>query len=151
MKLLVLVILSVTILLSVTSISLSCDCIQVAAPDTKKWLNESDGAIFAGEVIKIEEIEIPLPERPGNYILERRVTFKVSKSWKNTDSDEITVLTGIGGGDCGIRFVKDEKYLVDAYKISGQLKTGICSSTQKLSNATNLIKELDELTKSKKG
>ncbi|MEP7342984.1 MAG: hypothetical protein ABI977_34975, partial [Acidobacteriota bacterium] len=130
-KMSVLFISFVAIILFTVPSSFGCECGRVAAPDTKKWLKESDGAIFAGEVIKIEIIEIPLPDRPDSFYLKKRVTFKVSKGWKNADSDEITVFTGIGGGDCGIRFVKDEKYLVDAYKISGKLETGICSATQK--------------------
>ena len=62
----------------------------------------------------------------------------------------MVIRTGIGDGDCGFRFVKGEKYLVSAYQFEGHLETGICTSTQKLTNAVNLIKELDELVEAEK-
>jgi hypothetical protein len=139
------------LLLSLTSsICLACECVQVSAPDTKKWLKQSKGAIFTGEVIKIEEIQMPLPDRPEYFYLKRQVTFRVIKSWKNADSDEMVIRTGIGGGDCGIRFMEGQKYLVDAYELNGSLETGICTSTQRLSDAAKLIKELDAIVEAER-
>jgi hypothetical protein len=131
-------------------ICLGCECVQVGAPDTKKWLKEGKGAIFAGEVIKIEEIQIPLSDRPEYFYLKRQVTLKVLKRWKNADSDEMVIRTGIGGGDCGIHFAERQQYLVDAYELNGELETGICTSTRRRSDAAKLIKELDEIVETKK-
>ena len=133
-----------------SSSSLGCECVQVGTPNTKKWLTESKGAIFTGKVIKIEEVHIPLEDRPESFYIKREVTFKVYKNWKNANSDEIVIRTGIGGGDCGIRFVEGEEYLVAAYELKGKLETGICTATQKMATAVKLINELDQLVEAEK-
>lgn len=126
--------------------TLACSCVEVpGAPDTGKWLRETDGAIFVGEVLKIEELEVPLPGHPGSFTLERDVTFKVLKGWKRAESSQISIRTGIGGGDCGFPFVEGKQYFVSAHPLQGRLSTGICSSTQKLSEAKKLIKKLDKI------
>jgi hypothetical protein len=125
---------------------LACECFEVpGAPDTREWLRETDGAIFVGEVLKIEELEVPLPGHPGSFTLERDVTFKVLKRWKRAESSQISIRTGIGGGDCGFPFVEGKQYFVSARQLQGRLTTGICSSTQKLSEAKKLIKKLDRI------
>ena len=150
MRLLSRFVLIVTLLSLNSSSTLGCECVQVGTPDTKKWLNESKGAIFTGKVVKIEEIHIPLEDRPEQFYIKREITFRVHKRWKNANSDEIVIKTGIGGGDCGIRFVEGDEYLVDAYEINGRLETGICTSTQRIADAVKLIKELDKQVEAEK-
>jgi hypothetical protein len=41
-----------------------------------------------------------------------RVTLEVTKSWKGAQLRRLTVLTGRGGGDCGVDFRKGSDYLV---------------------------------------
>jgi hypothetical protein len=49
---------------------------------------------------------------------------------------EIEILTGFGGGDCGYPFQIGSEYVVYAYKNSdGRLETGICSRTRPLAEA----------------
>jgi hypothetical protein len=49
---------------------------------------------------------------------------------------EIEILTGFGGGDCGFPFQTGSEYVVYAYKNSdGRLETGICSRTRPLAEA----------------
>jgi hypothetical protein len=49
---------------------------------------------------------------------------------------EIEILTGLGGGDCGYPFQTGSEYVVYAYKNSdGRLETGICSRTRPLAEA----------------
>jgi hypothetical protein len=43
--------------------------------------------------------------------------------------------------------VEGKKYFVAAHPLRGRLSTGICTSTQKLSEAKKLIKELDKITR----
>jgi len=123
MKRITIFLLTMLLVTLVAPLCLACECVQVGTPDTKKWLKERKGAIFAGEVIKIEEIRIPLADRPEYFYLKRQVTFRVLKKWKNAGSDEMVIRTGVGGGDCGIRFVEGQKYLVDAVELDGQLET----------------------------
>jgi len=49
--------------------------------------------------------------------------------------DIIDVQTGMGGGDCGYRFVVGSKYLVDGWNQDGVLHTGICSITALLDSS----------------
>jgi predicted DNA-binding antitoxin AbrB/MazE fold protein len=44
-----------------------------------------------------------------------RVKFEVMKSWKGTQLRHLTVLTGRGGGDCGVDFRNASDYLVFGY------------------------------------
>jgi hypothetical protein len=41
-------------------------------------------------------------------------------------SPKVVIFTGIGDGDCGIPYVKGERYLFDAINIGGMLQTDIC-------------------------
>jgi hypothetical protein len=50
--------------------------------------------------------------------------------------EEIEILTGYGGGDCGYPFQTGAEYVLYAYKNSdGRLETGICSRTRPLAEA----------------
>jgi len=61
---------------------------------------------------------------------EMEVSFEVQRSYTGVQSKHVLVSTGIGAGDCGFDFETGRKYLVFAYKgDSGELSTGICSST----------------------
>lgn len=44
-----------------------------------------------------------------------RVTFEVTKSWKGAQLRHLTILTGRGGGDCGVDFREHSDYLVFGY------------------------------------
>jgi hypothetical protein len=58
------------------------------------------------------------------------VSFDVLRSYRGAEDKRVKVRTGLGGGDCGFDFETSKKYLVFAYQDdSGELSTGICSST----------------------
>ena len=50
--------------------------------------------------------------------------------------NDVEILTGMGGGDCGYGFEKGKKYLVYASEHRGRLYAGICSRTRPLIEAT---------------
>jgi hypothetical protein len=49
--------------------------------------------------------------------------------------NDVEIVTGMGGGDCGYNFEKGKKYLVYASEHRGRLYAGICSRTRLLSEA----------------
>ncbi len=106
-------------------------------PVYKDFVTHYDGTIFVGRVIDRKKLK----RRDVDWY-EYRVTFKVERYWKGVDSPQIVVFTGIGGGDCGIRFIKGRDYIVFATVLKGQLRTGICTLTTEVRRAPNIVKGL---------
>jgi hypothetical protein len=89
--------------------------------------------VFSGEVLDIT----PVPNQHGpQFMPERRVLFRVEKMWRGAATSEIIVMTGAGGGDCGVNFEPGARYLVYTYSRGGVPWTSICSRTQRLQKAT---------------
>lgn len=73
------------------------------------------------------------PVRPLRTI---RIRIGEVLSGVEPGQQEIEILTGFGGGDCGYPFQTGAEYVVYAYKNSdGRLETGICSRTRPLAEA----------------
>jgi hypothetical protein len=90
-------------------------------------------AVFSGEVVEI------IADPP---IYSLRVKFRVEKYWKGVLSNEVIVVTGRGGGDCGYRFKVGAHYLVFAYGVDTRLGTNICQRTKELAEAAEDLKLL---------
>lgn len=90
-------------------------------------------AVFSGEVVEV--IEDPQMA----YV---KVKFRVEKSWKSVLTNEVIVITGRGGGDCGYRFEVGARYLVFAYGDGTKLETNICQRTKGLADAAEDLKLL---------
>jgi hypothetical protein len=120
------------------SVGLACTC---GLPYPNKTLKQqvieahkNSEAVFSGKVIEI--IENP----QVFYVV---VKFKVQRSWKQTSTNEVTVLTGRGNGDCGYHFEVGESYLVYAYKYNeSEVGTNICQRTARLDDAAKDLKVL---------
>lgn len=111
----------------------ACSCIASGPPCQETW---QAGAVFAGEVASIEDIEVDRPEfRAGFKQQMRRVTFRVRETFRGIDGGTVVVQTGIGGGDCGYAFSVRQSYLVYAHRYKDQLSVGICSRTRPLADA----------------
>lgn len=108
----------------------ACSCVE-AGPPCKAAADAH--AIFAGEVTETGEIEA----EPGTGYRERLIHFRVLEAFQGVAGKTIQVITGHGGGDCGYGFRKGGQYLVYAYahQKTGRLYAGICSRTQRLSQA----------------
>jgi hypothetical protein len=73
------------------------------------------------------------PPRPLRTI---RIRIGEVLSGVEPGQQEIEILTGLGGGDCGYPFQTGAEYVVYAYKNpDGRLETGICSRTRPLAEA----------------
>lgn len=77
-------------------------------------------ALFVGKVIQV------LQETEAYGV---SVKFRVEKVWKGKLSQQVTIFTGNGGGDCGYRFEIGESYLVYASGSNERLSTNICQRT----------------------
>jgi hypothetical protein len=120
-----------------------CSCVKVPpGVNTAQQLAEraakGNEAIFEGKVDSIE-LRWKLAEASVGDVVpadfeqeppEMDVSFEVLRSYRGVEGKHVQVRTGLGGGDCGFDFESRETYLVFAYKDhSGELSTGICSST----------------------
>lgn len=117
----------------------ACSCMM--PPPAEDALNEAE-AVFSGEVIEI----IENGKITSGY--GKTVHFKVNEVWKGTNKSEMVITTGNNDGDCGISFVRGQKYLVyasmsDMY-VTNTLTTTICNRTTELASATGDIYALGE-------
>lgn len=115
------------------------------AEEVKRWrLEQNEVAFFIGQVIKIEKVKIKNSENSAEFSLMKKVTVRVKKYWLGVKSPEVIIYTGVGGGDCGVPYMKGKEYFFWASRarVSGLLETGVCSPT-KVSD--QLIKDFNEL------
>ena len=111
----------------------ACSCIGSGPSCEATW---QAAAVFAGEVVSIEEAVVDRPEiRPGFKEHVQRVTFRVTEPFRGIDAATVIVQTGLGGGDCGYGFSVRQAYLVYAHRYKDRLSTGICSRTRPLAAA----------------
>lgn len=114
----------------IPSYASACSC--APPPDVKTALSNSD-AVFSGKVISVNN------KRTLKGYSVRNVLFEISQTWKGVNESHITVITGQGGGDCGIDFIVGNDYLVysresDMYG-KKQLTTIMCDRTTELISA----------------
>lgn len=74
----------------------------------------------------------------------KKAYFRVLEHFSNSAKNDVTIETGLGGGDCGYDFKEGERYLVYAYENKGRIITTICSRTRPLSKALDDIAILRE-------
>lgn len=122
----------------------TCSCYSLvpgnATPrETVNFELKRSPAVFSGEVVKIAVRSSGMFE---GYL---EVTFKVDSSWKNVNSETVTVVTAPVVKSttppfirsCGYEFVVGSSYLVYVQWADGTTRlTGICSRTKKLTDAT---------------
>ncbi len=120
-----------------------CSCVHAppgvnTAQQLAEWAVKGKEAIFEGTVESVElrwkfveaHIGDLIPADIEQEPPEMEVSFDVLRSYRGAEDKRVKVRTGLGGGDCGFDFETSKKYLVFAYQDdSGELSTGICSST----------------------
>lgn len=126
--------------------SFACWC---GGRNSKSTMRETVGAysagatqvIFEGSVEK-QELQSGSPGVPASALSmtgfgsHRAVTFNVLRAYRGVAVSSVTVLTGLGGGDCGFDFETGKKYLVYASRVNTEtLFTSICSGTSSLEEA----------------
>ena len=139
------------ILFLVSFYSFACTCLGKLT--LKESFKQSD-VIFWGEVKNKKLISIKNPE--VNFTVKYyKVSFEVKEIFKGRiKKDTITILTGIGGGDCGYHFKIGKDYVVYARyekvynlivlkeKVPKFLFTNICTrTTYKTEEEIKKIKE----------
>ena len=64
----------------------------------------------------------------------KEVTFGVEKAWKGVATRHVVLLTGRGGGDCGVEFQTGTDYIVYAWPPGESgCQTNICTRTREVS------------------
>ena len=101
--------------------------------EVKKWrLEQTEFAFFIGSVVKIEKVKVRRSDGSDDRSPMKRVTVKVDKYWLGVKTPEMIIYTGVGGGDCGVPYVKGKQYFFGASRdrVSRLLETGICSPSR---------------------
>ena len=98
-------------------------------PKSVKVTLKQSAAVFSGQVLEVKN--------GGTYIEAR---FRVNRSWKGVEAEEVTVLTDRTTESPHYRV--GEKYLVFAYTRDGKLFTGSCSRTKKVEYAKEDLEQL---------
>ncbi|MBX7170598.1 MAG: hypothetical protein K1X72_06540 [Pyrinomonadaceae bacterium] len=94
----------------------STDVVFIGKVIKNKTIKYAEVSMTLKESGTLEMVKNPKWEKTIEKI--RSVTFEVSESFKGTTEKTFTLLSSYytGGGSCGIRFKKDETYLIFAYK-----------------------------------
>ena len=100
-------------------------------PKSVKNTLKKSTAVFSGEVLETKS---------GVNFLQAR--FRVERSWKGVEADEVFVLTD--GSAESPHYRVGENYLVFAGIRDGKLFTGLCSRTKKLEYAQEDLQQLGE-------
>ena len=102
------------------------------------WFDSFKGALFIGRVTALEAVE---NDQAGSRVIEMKVTFSVERYWKGVEGRTITIFTGAGCCDCGVKYSMGKRYFVLAQKIEKQLRTDICTSPKGLDDVKAYEKE----------
>jgi hypothetical protein len=125
----------------------ACTC-GVFRPPCEEYGSAS--AVFIGVVIGESSID----SQDGEYQSQKRsVSFAVEETFHGLKGTSAEVITGIGGGDCGVGFKRGERYLVYAYTNpqDNKLYTSICMRTRALSQAGEDLQYLRGLSSAAPG
>jgi hypothetical protein len=107
-------------------------------PCEEYWRSE---AVFAGKVVKKSTFHVEDGEGESRYKYQQvLVRFSIEQAFKGIAGDEVEIVTGLGGGDCGYHFKDGERYVVYAVRNgrdNNRLYSGIC-------NRIKLVAEAEE-------
>ena len=122
--------------------SFACSCAVAAPlPSLRKQVSgarKESKAVFSGKVVEVNR------NAQSQFIT---VKFKVENSWKGNITQEVSITTGLGSGDCGYSFEVGKSYLVYAYGSNeNSLQTNICQRTGSLTDSSKDIKMLGKGT-----
>lgn len=130
---------SAVIISSFPSIVSACSCAEL--PSVEEEFERSK-AVFSGKVVEVKE------KRSLKGYTTKSVLFEVANTWKGVKQSQITITTGLGGGDCGFDFNEGEDYLVYANESTmygtESLVSIICDRTNELSSSQDDIAILGE-------
>jgi hypothetical protein len=97
--------------------------------------------VFAGKVIKMTTFYVEEGEGDSRYKYQQvLVRFSIEQAFKGIAGDEVEIVTGISGGDCGYYFKDGERYVVYADR-SGRDKSRLYSGA---CNRIKLVAEAED-------
>ena|SRR5215467_4365750 len=118
------------------SAAVACTCVTLDQKIPNKqmkanYLNTFKGSVFTGKVVNIEVETIVDPYGSDgsteHYSARfKKVTIRVERYWLNVDKPEVTIYTGMGGGDCGVDFQVDHSYFFSPQLMNTRLMSGYC-------------------------
>jgi hypothetical protein len=118
----------------------ACSCGGVPSKCDRQW--NSGETIFVGKTIAMDRVSPPDDAFLSSYA----ARFTVEERLRGADSQsaEVVIYTGAGGGDCGYPFVPGTSYLIYASRLAGDghLHVGICSETKPAVMAGGVLDEL---------
>jgi hypothetical protein len=126
------VLIATLFVLSWSTVAFTCFC----APSTGcLGLGDKSGPVFLGTVLTVTDLP-----RTGEqvFLSDRKASIQVDESFggRSLDVHEVDVLTGTGGGDCGIPFKAGDVYLISAFiGTDGLVPAGICGATRRIDAA----------------
>ncbi len=113
----------------------ACTCVPPRPPCA--YYGESD-AIFLGRVVGSVERKTYVDSDGDKTVYDvGTIRFLVQENYKGAPGYEIEIHSGTGGGDCGYWFLRNESYVVYAYRNreDNKLYTSICTRTAPVSDA----------------
>jgi hypothetical protein len=112
----------------------ACTCAEQTIEEAVK----NSAAIFEGRVI---EIKVGADEN-GVSTRTNQIRFRIVRSWKGVQQEEIIVRTMNNEAACGYGFRANQSYLVFADGNSSGLLAGLCSRTKPIEKADEEIRVL---------
>lgn len=139
---------AVIMVVSLTPTARACSCMESGPPCQAYW---PASAVFTGQVIEI--ITFTSDQENFRGYPQKLVRFAVSQTFRGVSGMTVETITGNGGGDCGYPFKVGQTYLVYAYsdQKSNKLHASICSRTRLLSEASEDLEYLQNLTRGQEG
>lgn len=110
--------------------------------EIEKWRREqTDHALFTGKVMKVKKVKF---KHAGETFRMKEVTVRVERYWLGVSflQPEIVIHTGLGGGDCGVPYVKGSSYFFWPSRVKGLLETHICGQNE---ISEQIIKDMDQV------
>ena len=127
-----------SLFLSFSATAFSCSCVPAGGCP---GLGSKAFPVFIGTVLAVTD----QPLKTDQFLSSRKARIQVDDSFGGLSANmrEVDVLTGSGGGDCGVPFKPGEKYLVAAsVGNDGLLHAGICGITQRIDAASVAVRLL---------
>ena len=130
------------VLLAWDSRVFGCDCRTSGPPEAEAL---ESAAVFVGELVDSSHVERPLEGHADIVHLRNRLRFRVLDMIKppGGSTAEIEVISGLGGGDCGLLARKGSFLLIYAFRSEGgELETNICTRSAPVLCATEDLRRL---------
>src|SRR5262245_8792668 len=121
----------------------ACSCVASTVAEQIAWSDD----VFVGTVLSLKPFHRSVTIQGHRVTLyDVRARLRVERSWKGPHRDVAEVITGSGGGDCGVGFQPGQLFLVFAGPGHGDLKsalvTNICTGSLPMRWAAESIDSL---------